>query len=124
MHEDLVQIKKMYDTTLPWGQLHAKITEDNVLQLAWRDSKVVLFMSTIGSLDEEDHANRKKPRALDAFDTVNSPWQEKPIAEIAMPRILNQYNHKMGQVDSADQLRSYYTTYTTHHLTPWKAHWY
>jgi hypothetical protein len=44
----LTSLKKEYDSQIPWGQLYAEVSEDGmVLQLAWKDHKVVLFMTTV-----------------------------------------------------------------------------
>ena len=46
--EFLTNLKKGYDNQIPWGQLYAEVSQNGmVLQLAWKDHKVVLFMSTV-----------------------------------------------------------------------------
>jgi len=46
--EFLTSLKKEYDSQITWGQLYAEVSKDGmVLQLAWKDHKVVLFMTTV-----------------------------------------------------------------------------
>jgi hypothetical protein len=46
--EFLSTLRKKFDSQIPWGQLYAEVSKNGmVLQLAWKDSRVVLFMTTV-----------------------------------------------------------------------------
>jgi hypothetical protein len=46
--EFLSNLRKQFDSQIPWGQLYAEVSENKkVLQLGWKDSRVVLFMTTV-----------------------------------------------------------------------------
>ena len=44
----LVDLKLIYNSQIPWGTLYAETSEDStVIEFAWKDAQVVLFMSTV-----------------------------------------------------------------------------
>ena len=58
--------------------------------------------------------------------TTSGAWQiqkvfgNKAIKELSIPQFIDMYNHFMGSVDQANQLRSYYNMQRTHQKS-WKA---
>jgi len=49
----LSEIKLTHAAQIPWGELYTDVSEDeSVIEFAWKDANVVLFMSTVddGSL--------------------------------------------------------------------------
>ena len=45
----LINLKLIHEGQIPWGTLYAELSNNGqVLELAWKDSKIVLFMSTVG----------------------------------------------------------------------------
>src|SRR6266516_3293986 len=48
MNEKLIELKTKWSNHIAWGKLYGCLSSDkNVLQLAWQDSQIVLFMTTI-----------------------------------------------------------------------------
>ncbi len=49
LNQSIADIKFRYNTKIPWGTLYAEIAhaEPSVIQFAWKDSNVILFMSTV-----------------------------------------------------------------------------
>ena len=44
----LTDLKLVHDTQIPWGQLHTELSKSRqVMEFAWKDATVVLFMSTV-----------------------------------------------------------------------------
>jgi len=105
-------------------------TKDNlVLQTAWKDNNLVLFLSTIHYPVELDSEivrtlqantepgnligqelivrNRRRPRATStAAKSVRAEFGDAVRKNLAIPCVIDEYNHKMGQVDLADQYRA------------------
>jgi hypothetical protein len=80
-----------------------------VLQLGWKDSKVVLFMPTVHSGKEKVVRRRRRPvtTSSGAIQT-RRVFGEEPTKELLIPNYINDYNHYMNAVDRADQLRTSY----------------
>ena len=48
MSSSLIDLKLLYEGQIPWGTLYAELLNNGqVLELAWKDARVVLFMSTV-----------------------------------------------------------------------------
>jgi hypothetical protein len=100
-----------------------------VLQTAWKDNNLVLFLSTIHYPVESDPEivrilqakiqpgsligrelivrNRGQPRATStAAKSVQAEFGDAVQKNLAIPCVIDEYNHKMGQVDLADQYRA------------------
>ena len=113
-----------------WGSLWQAPTEDNlVLQTAWKDNNLVLFLSKIhypveldpeivrilqtktqpGSLIGRELIvrNRGRPRATStAAKSVRAEFGNAVRKNLAILSVIDEYNHRMGQVDLADQYRA------------------
>lgn len=87
-----------------------------MLCVGWIDSKPVLALSTVHTVHQNTDAvvkNRRRPagqtpgakKARRAFGTERRK-------ELPIPRLINDYNHCMGGVDIADQLRATYASAT------------
>jgi Transposase IS4 len=61
MSSTLINLKLLHEGQIPWGTLYAEVTNNGqVLQLAWKDARMVLFMTTIGNRKLElDDLNTK-----------------------------------------------------------------
>lgn len=75
------------------------------------------MLSTIHGLKEASwqvEKNRRRPRksSLNA-DKVREVFGNNSRKKLKIPRVINDYNHHMGGVDIADQLRSYNSTQLT-----------
>ena len=44
----LTDLKLLYQNQIPWGTLYTRLSEDEtVMEFAWKDANMVLFMSTV-----------------------------------------------------------------------------
>jgi hypothetical protein len=100
-----------------------------VLQTAWKDNNLVLFLSTIhypvelapdivriqqaitkpGNLIGQELIVQdcRQPRATStAAKSVQAEFGNAIQKNLAIPCVIDKYNHKMGQVDLADQYRA------------------
>lgn len=93
------------------------------MQFAWKDANVVLFKSTVSNGRVQVNRWRRRPAttATDAAQT-RKVFGDQAIKELSIPEFIDMYNHFMGGVDQADQLRSYYNTQRVHNKS-WKPLW-
>lgn len=105
--------KKQFDKAKdiePWGKLYsAPTTSDDIIQYAWKDNALVLFLSTINDATTESMVirNRKRPGSTStSAKTARKPFGSQPRKDLPIPKFVDNYNHYMNQVDVADHLRS------------------
>ena len=100
---------------LEWNFQSGKIVgeDKDVLAAIWMDNGPVTFLTTIHGIGEDWQVtkNRKRPRKtiLNAGH-VEGLFRESGQRVLEIPHLVNDYNHHMGGVDTADQLRSYNST--------------
>ena len=120
----LAELRTHWNPNLDWGQLYGSLSDDGkVMQFAWKDQNVVLFMSTISDGREMVRRLRRRP-AKTATNAASSRaiFGDSATKELDIPAFINMYNHYMNGVDNADQLRSYYSTQRVHYKS-WKPLW-
>ena len=103
-------------TQMEWNSRSAVVV-DKVLAILWIDNGPVTMLSTIHGLKEASwqvEKNRRRPRksSLNA-NKVREMFGNNSRKNLKIPRVINDYNHYMGGVDIADQLRSYNSTQLT-----------
>ena len=122
----LADLKWTYETSIRWGVLYAYHNPGSgVLQLGWKDQKLVLFMSTIHKGDEWIEKQRRRPASTSTSgQQIRLLFGDQPTKVLPIPGAINDYNLHMNAVDLANQLRSHFTTKRTHQRT-WKPlfHW-
>lgn len=107
LHPLLQELKLRWQNRLIWGAFFAAIGSDStVLQFAWKDSAVVLFMTTVTLAAAVVSAIRKKPSSLPAYQVT--AWKGCFECEQDIPEAINLYNHHLNGVDVADQRRAAY----------------
>ena len=48
INQTLVELKLTHAAQIPWGELYAEVSKDGqVIEFAWKDANIVLFMSTV-----------------------------------------------------------------------------
>ena len=84
----------------------------------------MLFMTTVhNGLETLVNRERRRPAATSTGARQTAKIFGSSARKILpIPLFIDQYNHFMGGVDIADQMRSYYTTQRRHHQT-WKPLW-
>ena len=124
LDEKLSDLKNVYNKQLQWGELYGSLSEDkNVLEFAWKDQNVVLFMSTVHDGKKKVKRQRRRPgKTSTNAATSRAVFGSEAVKVLFIPEFIDAYNHFMGGVDQADQLRSYYLTQRTHRKT-WKPLW-
>ena len=124
LHPTLSDLKLKYGGQLAWGQLYGELSQDGqVMELAWKDQNVVLFMTTVATGHEKELVWRRRPAATATNTrTARAVFGDEVLKELWIPQFIDAYNHFMNGVDVADQLRSYYNTLKPHSKT-WKPLW-
>ena len=96
--------------SIPWGTLFSEPTISNkVAQSAWKDNALVLFLSTTHqtSPDQVIIRHRKRPATTStSAKTARKAFGSEPEKDLPIPKFVDDYNHYMGYVDRADQLRA------------------
>ena len=120
----LAELRTKWNPNIDWGQLYGSLSDDKkVMQFAWKDQNVVLFMSTISNGGETVRRLRRRPaRTATNARTSRAIFGESATKELVIPAFIDMYNHYMNGVDNADQLRSYYSTQRVH-FKSWKPLW-
>lgn len=124
LDQRLTDLKIKWDAVLEWGKLYACLSEDKrVLEFAWKDQAVVLFMTTVSNGQKTVKRLRRRPaKTATNARTSRAAFGEMPLKELDIPEFIDLYNHYMNGVDNADQLRCYYSTQRVHFKT-WKPLW-
>jgi Transposase IS4 len=107
----LAELKTEFNTQIPWGKLYGCLSADgNVLEFAWKDQNVVLFMTTVSASPPDLVKKRRKRPAKTATNakTSRAIFGKEQLKELEIPEFIDLYNHFMNGVDRADQLRVYY----------------
>ena len=120
----IAELKTMNANQLEWGTLQGALTDDGeVIVFAWKDSNVVIFMSTVHDGQSKISRKRRRPAATStSAKTARARFGDCSVKVLNIPTFIDLYNHYMNGVDTADQIRSYYTTQRTHRKT-WKPLW-
>jgi len=120
----LAQLKeqgKARDKALEWGAMRAEVVE-KVLCFAWQDNNTVLGMTSGYRPGDLVVRSRKRPAETSTNAAIVRPvFGEEYTKDLAIPRLIDDYNHHMGGVDIANQLRVNYTTHTRRQKRYWKA---
>ena len=124
LDQQLVDLKIKWNSALEWGQLYGSLSSDGkVMQFAWKDQNVVLFMSTVSDPRDTISRLRRRPaKTATNARTSRTPFGEESTKVMDIPAFIDMYNHYMNGVDNADQLRCYYSTQRVH-FKNWKPLW-
>ena len=103
---------KAINTAFKWGAIQAKEVE-KVLAILWQDNNAVQAFTTGYTPSEFVLKERKRPKksstnAVIARAAFNGAYRR----ELPVPTAIDDYNHSMGFVDNANQMRAAFTTYT------------
>jgi hypothetical protein len=121
MNEKLTELKTRWSNHIAWGELYGCLSPDQkVLQLAWKDTQIVLFMTTLVDAQTTVLRERKRPNKQDKW--IKQAFGDQPCKQLEIPDFIDMYNHLMNSVDRADQIRTYYRTNRRNYRT-WKPLW-
>ena len=123
LDRELVDLKNNHGFQLEWGKLYIKVSPRDIIQFAWKDNNVVTFMSTVADPKASIVRRRRRPAATST--SAKTSWAvfgDETTKELPIPEFIDLYNHFMNGVNTADQLRSYYSTQRVH-IKNWKPLW-
>ncbi|EKG09378.1 hypothetical protein MPH_13594 [Macrophomina phaseolina MS6] len=121
MNEKLTELKIKWSNHIAWGKLYGCLSPDQkILQLAWKDSQIVLFMTTVVDARTTIPRVRKRPNGADKW--MKAEFRDQAFKSLNIPEFIDMYNHFMNGVDRADQIRTYYRTNRRNYRT-WKPLW-
>ncbi|KAF2808528.1 uncharacterized protein BDZ99DRAFT_478014 [Mytilinidion resinicola] len=117
----LTDLKLSHDKQIPWGQLYAELSKSHkVMEFAWKDATVVLFLSTVHDGQNYVAKLRRRPATTNkGYRQTVKMFRNQPRAVLDIPEFIEEYNLWMCGVDIADQLRSYYNINRVYRKT-WK----
>jgi hypothetical protein len=124
LHPLLAEIKTIYANNIAWNTLYSELSNDKkVLQFAWRDSNVVLFMSNFHTGRGFVERERKRPGGTSkGMNVVKKAFGNKAKMTALIPDFIDGYNHGMNGVDLFDQSRKAYESLRKCFKT-WKPRW-
>ncbi|KAK7589630.1 hypothetical protein V3481_008609 [Fusarium oxysporum f. sp. vasinfectum] len=98
---------------LQYNEVRAIPTKDKkVMQIGWKDSGIVLFLSTVHTGADNDRTLKKRKSPAKKATKSESQQIERifggdAFKVIPIPTVAADYNDEMNHVDRGDQLRSY-----------------
>ena len=125
MDSRLLDLRNKWNAGIDWGKLYSYLSENKrVLELAWKDQNVVLFMTTVSNGRKKVKRLRRRPAktATNARTSRAMFGNNKARKELPIPEFIDQYNYYMNGVDNVDQLRYYYNTQKVY-FKSWKPLW-
>jgi len=120
----LIKLKE-HNRGLVWNSTLAQI-EGYTLCFLWQDNNAVLGMTTAFRLkDETVWSYRKRPAPTSTNAHIVRPVFGDLVRKwLRIPLAIDQYNHYMGGVDVADQLRKNMTVHRPWEARTWRPLWY
>ena len=82
-------------------------TSGLVNQYGWKDNAFALTMSTVYDGTGRVTTVRRRPKKTSTnAKTARVPFRDQPTKELEIPKVYHEYNHKILEVNVADQLAS------------------
>ena len=117
---NLVQLKQATKSPLIWGHSQAVIINNTGCYL-WQDNNQVLVITTAYDLTETVIKSQKQPSRTSASATITKTiFRDSAVKDLAIPLAIDAYNHNMGGIDIANQLRASFKTLRPQNLHYWK----
>ena len=71
-----------------------------ICQVAWKDSSLVTFMSTVeGGIESVESLRTRPKQGKKREEQKYKPFKGQPTAILEIPKIADGYNNNMGVVD-------------------------
>ncbi|SCO91021.1 uncharacterized protein FRV6_15149 [Fusarium oxysporum] len=112
---------------LPYHEVRDIPTKDyKVMHIGWKDSSIVLFLSTVHTGADEDRTLKKrKSLAKKSIKSESQRIQQvfggDAFKIVPIPIVAAEYIDEMNRVDRGDELRSYTTYEHRFRRSPWQA---
>ena len=86
---------KKWSAKIPWGAEYAYVDADSeVLQVGWKDAKVVLFMTTVhGGHGEVERLRRRPATTASGAAQTRLIFGEQTTKVLPIPDFIDDYNH-------------------------------
>ena len=98
MNGKLLKLKVKQLNHIAWGELYGCLSlDEKVLQLAWKDSQIVLFITTLVDASTTVSRLRKRPNKKDKW--IKQAFGNQPFKRLEIPDFIDMYNHLMNGVD-------------------------
>jgi hypothetical protein len=125
----LLEIKEINKALVYGGSL--AVIEGETLCFAWQDNNVVLGMTTAFSLDREISEDsqpinyvlreRRRPKESSTNAGIARPvFGNEAFKTLSIPTAIDAYNHHMGGVDLANQLRQNFSSHRPFETRNWR----
>lgn len=92
-----------------YNLLKGKVTLEDVMCYVWTDAGAVKMMSTVHDPSDRVPRMRRQPRETSTNATRVRRVLQTARQRVEIPKVIDDYNHFMGGVDLADQLRATYS---------------
>ena len=107
MNDKLLELKTKWSNHITQGELYGCLSSDQkVLQLTWKDTQIILFITTLINASSTVSRLRKRPNKKDKW--TKQAFRDQPFKRLEIPDFIDMYNHLINGVDQADQIRTYY----------------
>ena len=114
---------KNHNRLLQWGE-HVSIQVGKALCFLWQDNNAVLGVTTTFSMHRDTDfvvRSRKRPKKTSTNAAVTWPvFQGHARKDLAIPTLIDVYNHHMNGVDLANQIRRSFTCQRPQQLRWWR----
>ncbi|KAF2184760.1 hypothetical protein K469DRAFT_578263, partial [Zopfia rhizophila CBS 207.26] len=100
------------------------LNDNQFIQFAWQDLRVVLFMSAVHRGQEwVTQLRRRLAKTATNSAITEAPFGDEPCKEMVIPLWDDEYNHNINGVDRFDGYKAEYDTKRLTYCT-WKPFWY
>jgi hypothetical protein len=127
--ERFLKLKELEQPLLYGGNICTMVGE--TLCFAWQDNKIVLCITTTFSLNDGGPdwvlRTRRRPKESSTNAAITRPiFGSAATMELPIPKAIDAYNHYMGGIDQANQIRGQgYTCHRPYEVRNWRplAYW-
>ena len=90
-NEKLAELKTKWSNHIAWGKLYGCLSSDQrVLQLAWKDAQIILFMTTV--VNGRNTISRPRERPNTKNKSIIETFGDQPCKRLEIPEFIDMYN--------------------------------